>query len=316
MKFIALKDLYFLVVIVLINVVDWFSSPKLKEFVVSSVVVTAYKLSSNKRRNMLRNVTLAFNGMLSERQKQEIVKGAFRGFWKSMFSWSESTKDGEEYMKAELCGSEHLHHALRNANGVILWESNGFSNRILSKRILYGKGFLIHQVHGANDLGGFLIDNGSATWVRRTLISRFFENCERKFVTEIINLPRSNSLAFTRILLNRLNQNAILCIAGDGKTGQKMIPQRFLGRPDFFSTGIVSLAKISGAAILPMFCIRERDGRTILAIEKPIKVQKSNDREESLESSVADYINLLEAYIRRYPEQYINWHLSWNLLRY
>jgi lauroyl/myristoyl acyltransferase len=316
MRFMALKDLYFLVVIALINLVDWLSLPKLKEFVISSIAVTAYRLSSNKRRSMLRNVTLAFNGMVSERDKQEIVKGAFRAFWKSMFSWSESTKDREEYMKAELCGSEHLHHALRNANGVILWESNGFGNRILSKRILYGKGFLIHQVHGANNLGGFLVGNSSATWVRRTLINRFFENCERRFVTEIIKLPRSNSLAFTRALLNRLNQNAILCIAGDGKTGQKMIPRKFLGRSDFFSTGIVSLAKISGAVILPMFCVRETNGKINLVVEKPITVQKGENREESLESGIADYVNLLEAYIRRHPEQYINWHLSWDLLGY
>ena len=207
-------------------------------------------------------------------------------------------------------GLEHLHHALRNGNGVILWESKGLSNRILSKRILWRKGFLIHQVHGVNHLGGFLVENSSATWVRRRFISRFFQRCERGFVTEIITLPRSNSLAFTRILLNHLNQNAILCISGDGKTGQKMIPQKFLGRSEFFSTGMVSLAKISGAVILPLFCIREKDGAIKLVIEKPIKIQKCDNREENLESSIADYVNLLEAYIRRYPDQYINWHLS------
>jgi lauroyl/myristoyl acyltransferase len=314
MKFIAPKDLYFLFVIGLINVVDWFSSPKLKGFVISSIVVTAYKFSSNKKQKMSRNVTLAFNGKIREHQKVEIVKGAINTFWNFMFSWLESSIDMEEMSNAELCGLGNLHHALRNGNGVILWESNGFGNRILSKRILHRKGFVVRPVHGANHLGGFFTENSSATWVRCALINRFFENCERKFVAEIIKLPRSNSLAFTRILLNRLNQNAIVSVSADGGTGQKMIPKRFLGRSEFFSTGIVSLAKISGAEILPMFCFRENDGKIKLVIEKPIKVQNNDDREESLESSVADYINLLETYVRRYPEQYINWHLSWDLL--
>ena len=311
----ALKDLYFLLVIALLIVVDWFSSPRLKDFVISSIVFSAYRLSSKKRRNMLRNVTLAFDGMLSERRKQVIVKGAFHGFWKSMFSLLESTKDRKEYMKAEVYGLDHLHHALRNGKGVILWESKGLRNRILSKRILYGKGFFIHQVHGVNHLGGFLVDDSSATWVRRRLIKRFFERCERRFIAEIITLPRSNSLAFTRILLNLLNQNTIICISGDGKTGQRMIPQKFLGRTEFFSTGMVSLAKVSGAVILPMFCIRKKDGEINLVIEKPISVHKGENREEILERSVADYVNLLEAYIRRYPEQYINWHVSEDLPR-
>ena len=311
----ALKDLYFLLVIALLIVVDWFSSPRLKDFVISSIVFSAYRLSSKKRRNMLRNVTLAFNGMLSERRKQVIVKGAFHGFWESMFSLLESPKDRKEYMKAEVYGLDHLHHALRNGKGVILWESKGLRNRILSKRILYGKGFFIHQVHGVNHLGGFLVDDSSATWVRRRLIKRFFERCERRFIAEIITLPRSNSLAFTRILLNLLNQNTIICISGDGKTGQRMIPQKFLGRTEFFSTGMVSLAKVSGAVILPMFCIRKKDGEINLVIEKPISVHKGENREEILERSVADYVNLLEAYIRRYPEQYINWHVSEDLPR-
>lgn len=313
MNFIDLKDLYFLLVIVLINVVNWFSSPKLRDIVISSIVFTAYELSTKKRRNMVGNVTIAFNGKIREHQKVEIVKGAIHTFWNSMFSWLESTIDKEESLNAELCGLEHLHDALRVGNGVILWESNGFGNRILSKRILHRKGFMVHQIHGANNLGGFLIDNGSATWVRRQLINLFFENLERQFVTEIINLPISNSLAFTRILLTRLSQNAILCIAGDGKTGQKLIPQKFLGRSNFFSTGIISLAKISGAAILPMFCFRERNGRIILVIEKSIKVQKDENRRQSFESHVADYKNLLGAYIKRYPEQYINWHLNQDL---
>ena len=76
-----------------------------------------------------------------------------------------------------------------------------------------------------------------------------------------------------------------------------------------FSTGMVSLAKISGASILPIICISEGYGEKRLIIEHPISIDKNADRERGLEDSVYQYVTLLESYIRRYPEQYKNWHL-------
>jgi lauroyl/myristoyl acyltransferase len=146
------------------------------------------------------------------------------------------------------------------------------------------------------------------TWVQRHIIQRFFDNCERQFVTDIIYMPGSGSLAFTRVFLDRLKQNAILCSTGDGKFGQRLIPLQFLGHIDLFPTGMVSLAKMSGAPILPMFCIRERGGETRLIIEPPIRVETDVDRERGLKDSLTQYVHLLESHIRRHPEKYRDWH--------
>ena len=127
------------------------------------------------------------------------------------------------------------------------------------------------------------------------------ERCEKPFLAEIIYLPSSDSLVFTRILLDRLKQNAILCIPGDGRSGKKLLPMRFLGRTRLFSTGMVSLAKISGAAILPIFCIQEKNGKTNLIIEPPILIETVVGREQVLEKGVLQYVSLLESYIRKYP---------------
>jgi len=88
-------------------------------------------------------------------------------------------------------------------------------------------------------------------------IKPYFEKRAKQFVAEIIYLPHSDSLAFARILLSRLQQNAIVCIAGDGKNGRKLLPLKFLGATELFATGMVSLAKASGASIVPMFCLEE-----------------------------------------------------------
>jgi len=309
MRVIALQDFYFLLVVALIQGVTLCSSRTLREFVVRAIAAIAYQLSDMKRRLIEKNLSRAFAGKLGEDQKHGIIKGAFYEFWQELFLGALSKAENVEVREARIHGLAHLHGALKMGKGVILWESNGFGRRLLAKRILSENGFLIHQIHGANDLGGFLTENGSATWVRRRLIRRFFYRREERFVVEIINLPSANSLEFTRVLLNLLNRNAVLCVSGDGRTGQKLIPIEFLGEATLFAPGMISLAKLSGAPILPMFCLQKRTGAISLTIESPISIAKDADRERGLKDSLKEYAGLLEGYIRRYPQLYRNWHL-------
>lgn len=309
MKFVQIKDLYFLSVITLIKAVSLFSSPKPKEFVAVAVASAAYHLSRKKRRLTEKNLSQMFDKKLGEEQKQRITKGSFYELWREIFSLPLSGAERAVFKNVELRGVEYLYGALKEGKGVILWESGFFGRRNLAKQILCENGFVIYQVHGEDHLGGFINNGSSATWVRRHIINPFFETYEKQFVEEIVYLPNSDSLTFTRRLLNLLKQNAIICITADAQFGQKLIPQKFLGRTKLFATGMVSLARISGASILPMFCVQERSGETSLIIERPIQIERDTDRERALEGSVAEYAELLEAYIRQHPEKCRNWHL-------
>ncbi|MGH7966109.1 MAG: lysophospholipid acyltransferase family protein [Candidatus Binatia bacterium] len=308
MQLVHLKDPYFLTVITLMKGVGWWSSPRLKGWVVHSLAFAAYRLSRHKRRRSEENLASAFGKELDERQKRTIVKGAFRAFWEDAFSLSLSRTEKEALQGVELSGVGHLRNALQGGSGVILWESGSFGKRSLAKHILHAHGFPLHQVHAEHHTGGFLTRRDSVSWVQYHIIRPFFERCEKQFLTEVTYLPNSDSLAFTRRLLDRLRRNAILCITGDMGLGQKLLPQSFLGHTKLFATGMISLAKISGAPILPLFCFRERDGAIRLVIEHPIGIETGVGREQSLEKSVAEYVGLLESYIRRYPEQYRGWH--------
>jgi lauroyl/myristoyl acyltransferase len=70
---------------------------------------------------------------------------------------------------------------------------------------------------------------------------------------------------------------------------------------------MVSLAKISGASILPIFCIQEKNGKENLIIEPPVLIETGVGREQVLEKGVLQYVRLLESYIQKYPDQYRNW---------
>jgi lauroyl/myristoyl acyltransferase len=269
----------------------------------------AYAFSGSKRRIMEKNLTRAFPGGFDEDQQRKILIGAFSGVWREVFSWVFNRQEIAAAQEFKIEGLQHLQEALKLGKGVILWESNGFGMRLLAKRILHANGFPLHQVHGPNHLGGFLTEDGCATWFRRRVIKPFFRNCEKQFVTEIIDLPSSGSLAFTRTLQTALSRNSILVVSGDGRVGERLMPIDFLGGPVHFAPGMVSLARWSGAALLPMFCVHGDNGAGLLVIEKPIRIDQDVGRERALESAVGQYAALLEGYIGRYPELYRNLHL-------
>jgi hypothetical protein len=212
--------------------------------------------------------------------------------------------------RAELKGVEHLQNALERKNGVILWESICFGRRFTAKQILHKQGFAVCQVHNEDHMEAMLGGIRPPTWVSQSVIKRFVEDCEQKYLRGIIYLPSSDSLVFTRDLLKRLKKNAIVCIAGDGKRGQKLVPVTFAGRKDCFASGMVSLARISGAPILPMFCIySDSDEKAQVIIEAPLSIESGFDRNRILQDSINRYIKLLESYMVLYPHHYRNWHV-------
>jgi KDO2-lipid IV(A) lauroyltransferase len=309
MKILGILDLYSLFVIALIKIVSSFSSPLPKDLTVKSIAFAAYHFSKKKRRTIEKNISEALDGKLAESQRRKIAKGAFYEFWRETFSRRPTCQEKAAFKRIEIQGLEHLQRALENGRGVILWESNALGRRNLTKQILFENGFLIHQVYAEVHLRGFLTPAPDRynSWVREHLIKTEMEKFEKPFLAEIIYLPSSDSLVFTRILLDRLKQNAILCVPGDGRSGKKFVPIRFLGQTWLFSTGMVSLAKISGASILPIFCIQEKNGKENLIIEPPILIETGVGREQVLEKGVLQYVRLLESYIQKYPDQYRNW---------
>jgi lauroyl/myristoyl acyltransferase len=307
-KLITVKDCYPLCVITLIQAANWVAWPKLRLLLVKAVACMAHRLSMTKRRLSENNVRQVFCGKLSEERIRTIVKSSFYEFWLEVFSMPPSIIPVVPLSQFDIRGLDHLQRAIDDGKGAILWESSHFGRRLLAKRILCQRGFGVHQVHGEYHMGGLPNNAKFVSWAREHFIRRFFENCECSFVREIIYITAPRFLAFSKILLKLLKQNGIICISADVPRGHKFIPVQFLGRTEFFPTGMVSLAKLSGAPILPLFCIQDNGSTPSLIIEPPVRLETDTDRESNLEKTVTQYARLLESYVMKYPEQYRNWH--------
>ncbi len=308
MKLLALRDLYHFLVIVLVQATAWLPATRVKPWLVAFIASVAHRVQARKRRLAEANLAIAIDSSLDESARERIVRQSFQATWEEVFSLLPSATEWEALQDSiRMDGLEHLRGALSNGRGAILWESH-FGMRSLAKRALHQMGFRLCQIHHERHLGGLFPGHGPMTRLRLHVVKRFFDRSEKQFLTDTIYLPGAGSLAFTRTLLKQLQENVVLCSAADGHYGQRPILVQFLGQVEPFQTGMLSLAKLSGSPILPMFCFRHSDGAIRLVIEGPIQTEADSDRERGSREALARYVHLLESYIRQYPEQYRNWH--------
>jgi lauroyl/myristoyl acyltransferase len=204
-------------------------------------------------------------------------------------------------------GLEHLRSALAAGRGVILWESSGFGQRLLSKAALKAHGYEVIQFHGAENLGGFLL-RSVASVVRERVIRPFFDGIELHAVSRIVQLRPDNSLTYLRTLIESLRQNAVICMTGDGRSGHRFVVRQFLNHSLPFATGAVSLSRLTGAPLVPMFCYRPSGARSVLVLEPPVALPADASRDEAVDYGVQRFVDLLIGYVERYPTQYRNWH--------
>jgi predicted LPLAT superfamily acyltransferase len=265
----------------------------------------AYHSLQRKRR--LTEEKLASDEGLGKTRGKAIVKSASYQFWLESLSMPYSSFSIGRF-QIDIRGLGFLQTALQRGCGAILWESSYFGRRNLAKQILSHHGFSVVQVHAYDHLGGFGPAGPHESWTTKHIIWPFFDRCERSFLGDIIYLTDTDSLAALRVMLERLKTNAILCLSADGTRGYKFVSVPLFGRMCFFPTGAVSLAKFSGAPMLPIFCYAESDGIIRLEILPALRIRSDGERDRESERAVFEYTNLLRGYVRSYPEQYRNWH--------
>ncbi len=74
---------------------------------------------------------------------------------------------------------------------------------------------------------------------------------------------------------------------------------KFLDRQVYFTTGAVSIARMTGSPVIPFFVTGSAPDRLKVVFEEPIPLERSNDLSRDLETMVADYVQRLEHRVRK-----------------
>lgn len=114
-----------------------------------------------------------------------------------------------------------------------------------------------------------------------------------------------------RSILKVLKANRIIGMLADQDVDSvEGVFVNFFGRSAYTPVGPAALAMASGAAIVPAFMIR-RDGKHVLMIDKPIEVANTGNREADILTNTQRWSDVVESYIKRYPDHWVWMHRRW-----
>jgi lauroyl/myristoyl acyltransferase len=308
MKWMTMEDLYHGAVICLIQALAVIGAPGLVHVAACLAGGAAFHLSRDKRDRLEAALNRWRGSSLGTRERRRLGQGVFIEAWRELLFASEVERAVTRPSTAEVLGLEHLRSALAAGKGVILWESSAFGLRLFSKAALKSHGYEVIQFHGAENLGGMFVRSATSSVVCERVIRPFFDEKELSAVSRIVQLRHDNALAHLRTLIEHLRQNAAICMTADGRSGQRFVTRRFLNHALPFATGAVSLSRLTGAPLVPMFCYRSAAARPVLVLEPPIDLPPGASRDEEVEYAMQRFVDLLTSYVERYPTQYRTWH--------
>jgi KDO2-lipid IV(A) lauroyltransferase len=212
-------------------------------------------------------------------------------------------------------------HRLRPSNQD-QWVEGEVGADYMMEALHAGKGAICITPHLGNwEIGGliFSFKGGKLnvlTLDERDLDTRSFrEEMRRRRGIKILYInPKDDSPMAILDAVKALRRNEIVAMLGDRIESQKTMVFDFFGRKTAFPIGVAILAMVTGAPVLPVFVVLERNRKYRGTIEPPIYFNPSSreDRETVIREGMGRLIKNFEAYIEKYPDQWYNFYSYWN----
>jgi len=124
--------------------------------------------------------------------------------------------------------------------------------------------------------------------------------------------PRSASLESMIDILHALRRNELVAMLTDRSVPDRQEEVTLFGRPSSIPIGPFLLAWLSGAGVLPSYCVLLPDGTYRIRTEAAIQLDRTLKREESIRNAAREMARRYESYIRAYPDQWYNFYSYWS----
>jgi lauroyl/myristoyl acyltransferase len=198
--------------------------------------------------------------------------------------------------KLAVRGTEHLAAALQRGRGAVLWVALQ-RYRLAWKMALHRAG--IHVAHLSRPEHGFSSTAFGIRWLN-PLCTRV----ESRYVERVV-IDSGGEIAALRGLRQKLRRNEIVSIQDSGSSGRTIEVPFLAGYWSFF-IGAPSIALASGAALLPLFPLREDDATFVAEIGPEIRAPEGASRDAAIAAMTREFARGLAEHARARPE-----HWSW-----
>jgi lauroyl/myristoyl acyltransferase len=193
-------------------------------------------------------------------------------------------------------GRAQIEAALAQGQGAILWVAPFAFSDLVTKLALHEAGFAVS--HLSRDTHGF-----STTRFGRRVLNPIQTRVERRYLAERLAMSDERTVGPLRELALRLKQNHLVSITV-AATGQRSRLVPFLDGYIRVATGALALAWQSGAPLLPVFTLREPDGRFVTRVAEPLRAEQDRARDPAIDRMLAAYVALLETAVLASPDQF------------
>lgn len=252
-----------------------------------------YALSRRRRQIALKNLEIAFGTTYSPSERSAIARSACRNLGKSLIETIRLSKLDKTYLKTKvtLIGLENYLKARDKGRGVIVYTGH-FGNWELAAVALAAQGYFATLVVRP-------LDN--------PLLDRWASSLRTRFGHTLLTSRKS-----LRDMMKVLKNKESLAILIDQNTSKEAgVFVDFFGKPACTTPVVALLALKYEAPIVPMFIIRTGLDEHTLYIEKEVPLQRTGDIQRDIQLNTATITQILEDYIRRYPDQWFWVHNRW-----
>ncbi|MDD5217057.1 MAG: lysophospholipid acyltransferase family protein [Candidatus Omnitrophica bacterium] len=249
----------------------------------------AYLVMAERRKIATGNVRKAFGTTLAEAEIRKIARHSFRHIGISfveLFLVPKLIKNAKD--RFLFTGLEHLQAAFAKGKGVLFVISHVGSWEYLS--------FL-----------PYLQDAPSSVVVKsikNPYLDREIDRLRRMMT--VIPVPKKTA---SKKIFSDLRQNRLVAILIDQWSGAEGLWTPFFGVETSTTSIPARVAQKTGCALIPGYCIRKKTGFYEIQFHPEVPLQGNG---QSCERETTEMLNrLLEAQIRKYPEQWTWGHRRW-----
>jgi KDO2-lipid IV(A) lauroyltransferase len=250
-----------------------------------------YALTPRRQRRADRNLVTIFGDRFDASQRKRIRLQSTQNLAKTMLELFRlpAMSDAEWGRQVTVRGREHVDKAFAEGRGAVLVTAH-FGNWELVAATCARLGWVGKVVaRDANDPATAAIINSARNSVGVQVLAR----------EEI------------REMLRTLRKPNFLGILPDQHALSGGIWVDFLGRPASTFTGPATLARATGAAIIPCFGRRRPDDTIDVYLLPPLELPRSEDREADVRAGTEVLNGVLGNEIRKHPEQWVWLHNRW-----
>ena len=258
-------------------------------------IAVGFRLAIRQKRIAWETLNIALGKEKGPAEIKQIAKACFENVGKGMIEliyFMDHPHMIQEQAYFE--GKEHLDAAFQKGRGVIAISAH-FGNFPLMLLRCAQEGYKTNAIIRST---------------RDEKVEEYFQAQRSKLgLNTIYSHPRKQCVD---VSLKVLRNNEFLFIPLDqnfGSDGGVFVD--FFGQKAATATGPVVFAMRTGAPLLPMFIVRQSDDTHKILIDPPLALQQGRDDKETILMNTAAITQVIERYIRKYPQEWGWMHRRW-----